>query len=350
MADRPDEKSPSLSRRRFLALTAGVGAATAGLTLAGRRLAGREAATGVFIAPAGSYSRDLGRIIGRGLAELGLRPRDVKGKRVLLKPNLVEAHPGAVHVCTHPAVVFGAAEAFWRLGAARVIIGEGSGHCTDPWRTLDQSGLSDIVDRHLPFVDLNTDELATLPNRGVFGPLKSLTLPREAVRADIVVSLAKMKTHHWAGVTLSMKNLFGLMPGRVYGWPKNVLHQAGVVESILDINATFRPHLAIVDGITGMEGDGPLAGQPKPAGVLVMGRDPAAVDATCARVMGIDPWRLDFLRLAAGRLGTVSAGRIDQRGETIARTLTPFGLCRHIPAHRVLLGLDPRTEPGGTDV
>jgi hypothetical protein len=79
---------------------------------------------------------------------------------------------------------------------------------------------------------------------------------------DWIVSMAKMKTHHWAGVTLSMKNLFGVMPGSYYGWPKNVLHWAGINETILDIYATLRPHLTIVDGIIGMEGDGAHHGYP----------------------------------------------------------------------------------------
>ena len=83
-----------------------------------------------------------------------------------------------------------------------------------------------------------------------------------------------MKTHHWAGVTLAMKNLFGVMPGVYYGWPKNVLHYAGIPGSILDINAAVRPHLAIVDGIVGMEGDGPIMGTPRHAGLLVMGTNP----------------------------------------------------------------------------
>ena len=115
-------------------------------------------------------------------------------------------------------------------------------------------------------------------------------MPASLKRADLIVSLPKLKTHHWAGVTLSLKNLFGVMPGIVYGWPKNVLHYAGIGQSILDIAAAVRPHLAIVDGIVGMEGDGPIMGTPRRLGVLVMGTNLPAVDATCARLMRIDPW------------------------------------------------------------
>src|SRR5436305_14735247 len=101
----------------------------------------------------------------------------------------------------------------------------------------------------------------------------------------------KLKSHHLAGLTSSMKNLFGVMPGVCYGWPKNVLHHAGIPGSILDINAAVRPSLAIVDGVVGMEGDGPIMGTPVASGVLVMGGNLAAVDATAARLMGFDPWR-----------------------------------------------------------
>ena len=80
-----------------------------------------------------------------------------------------------------------------------------------------------------------------MPNRRGFTRLGTLHLPASLRRADLVVSLPKMKTHHWAGVTLAMKNLFGVMPGVAYGWPKNVLHHAGIPGSILDINAAVGP-------------------------------------------------------------------------------------------------------------
>ena len=118
--------------------------------------------------------------------------------------------------------------------------------------------------------------------------MKSLYLPHTVLDCDLLVSLPKMKTHHWAGATLAMKNLFGLVPGGVYGWPKNVLHWAGIPESIVDLHHLFPRQFAIVDGIVGMEGNGPIQGTPKHAGVLVAGSDVAAVDATCCRIMGID--------------------------------------------------------------
>jgi uncharacterized protein (DUF362 family) len=124
------------------------------------------------------------------------------------------------------------------------------------------------------------------------------------------------------------------MPGIVYGWPKNVLHRAGIHHAILDIHAALRPHLAIVDGVVGMEGDGPIMGTPKSAGVVAMGRNLPAVDATCSRVMGIDPNEIPYLRAASGRLGPISEAQITQRGEAIAEVRTDFQLLEHVDAHR----------------
>jgi uncharacterized protein (DUF362 family) len=150
-------------------------------------------------------------------------------------------------------------------------------------------------------------------------------LPRTALAADLVVSIARMKTHHWAGATLSMKNLFGVVPGAVYGWPKNHLHQVGIGPCIAELNRVFPRRFAIMDGIVGMEGNGPIQGRARPCGVLVMGSDLAAVDATCCRIMDIDPGKIEYLQLASGE-GHVHEPSIQQRDESIAPVRTPFEL------------------------
>ena len=220
----------------------------------------------------------------------GWTRRKSAGKRSCSSPTSSNRTPVQVHINTHPLVVRGAAEAFRRFGASRVLVAEGPGHSRDTQLVLEESGMGEVlIEDRIPFVDLNYDAGYTVPNAGRWTDLAALTLPATLRRADWIVSLPKMKTHHWAGVTLSMKNLFGVMPGIYYGWPKNVLHWKGIERCILDINATVRPHFAIVDGIVGMEGDGPIMGTPRKAGVLVMGRNLPAVDATSARIMGIDP-------------------------------------------------------------
>ena len=158
--------------------------------------------------------------------------------------------------------------------------------------------------------------------------------------ADLLVSLPKLKTHHWAGVTLSLKNMFGIIPGGVYGWPKNALHMAGIGNSILDINATLArmDRFTIVDGIVGMDGNGPIQGEPRPAGVMVMGVDHVAVDAACCRLMNIAPERVDYLRRASMFLGNLTADRIDQRAEhvssheTVFLLIDDFAWLRAVPA------------------
>ena len=127
-------------------------------------------------------------------------------------------------------------------------------------------------------------------------------------------------------MTASMKNFFGTVPGAVYGWPKNILHLHGINASILDLNATIQPHLAILDAVTGMEGDGPIMGKPRHVGFVGMSRDLVSLDATAARVIGLNPSRLKYLAEAGLFLGNLDERRIEQRGESVARYATTFDL------------------------
>jgi uncharacterized protein (DUF362 family) len=133
-----------------------------------------------------------------------------------------------------------------------------------------------------------------------------------------------------------MKNYFGLVPGSIYGWPKNELHYIGIDTAIVELTKAFGPKsFAMVDGIVGMEGNGPIQGTRKQAGVLVMGSDLAAVDATCCRIMGIDPARVGYLQRAADILGVTEESRIEQRGEAIARLRTNFELIKEFSQLRL---------------
>ena len=185
-------------------------------------------------------------------------------------------------------------------------------------------------------MDLNVDEVHAVELRTQASKLKQLYLPRTVLEADYVVSMPKLKTHHWAGVTLSLKNMFGIVPGCCYGWPKNVLHWADISSSILDINSTVRPDFAIVDGIVGMEGNGPIQGTAKSSGVLILGDDPVAVDATSARVMGLEPERIDYLAKAGVLLGHLRQDKINQIGESVASVRAPFAV---LPAFRNLVAV-----------
>ena len=136
--------------------------------------------------------------------------------------------------------------------------------------------------------------------------------------------MPKLKTHHWVGMTGAMKNMYGTIPGIVYGWPKNVLHYAGIPETVYDINASLPRTIAIVDGILCMEGDGPIMGSAKPMGLILIGPNAAAVDATAARIMNLRPENIGYLSLAANRLGPIDDGHIVQRGEHWQELVSPF--------------------------
>ena len=258
---------------------------------------------------------------------------DIQRKKVLLKPNLVEALPGPVN--THSALVGAAARCFLRLGAASVTVGEGPGHQRDTELVIASAGLPEqLSDKEIRFVDLNRDELREVKLKASYTGLGSLWLPVSVLDADVIVSMPKIKTHHWAGVTLSLKNMFGIVPGQKYGWPKNLLHWQGIHESILDICATVPANFVIADGIVAMEGNGPLQGDPRNLQKIILADDPVAADATCARLMGFDPEKIDHIASAGRFLGNIDDSRIQQLATWIKPT-TPFAVIpqfRHIVA------------------
>ncbi len=277
----------------------------------------------VAVVKADSYSHDLENRMREGIRECGL---DVRGKTVLLKPNFVEFDPKTC-INTDVAVVATALEVFRSLGAADVRIGEGPGHRRDTYAMAELTRYrTEIPKFDAVFTDLNRDDVSSIKQ---FADRPEFFFPNSVMRADLIVSLAKMKTHHWAGATLSMKNYFGLVPGSIYGWPKNELHYIGIPTSIVELTRVFGPKsFAIVDGIVGMEGNGPIQGTPKKAGVMVMGSNLPAVDATCCRIMGIDPLKVGYLQTAADRYGVIEESRIEQRGERIAPLRTDFQLIK----------------------
>jgi uncharacterized protein (DUF362 family) len=315
-----------LDRRTFVAGSVGLaagGAMTALLLQPKHRIDRRRDRSRVAILHADSYSQNLEEILRRGLDLFGL---DVRGKTVVLKPNLVDYIPGN-HINTHPLLVAAVAECFRHLGASSVIVAEGPGHQRDTGLVLYESGFeSQLREQKLPFVDLNRDELIKVPLLATYTGMGHLWLPRTVLESDFVVSMPKVKAHHWSGVTLSMKNMFGVVPGARYGWPKNILHWKGIQESILDVCATVPVHFVIADAIMAMEGNGPLNGTPRPLNRIVLADDPIAADATCARLMGLDPDKVTHIRVGAQFLGNSSVQQIVQLAERLEAPDIPFRL------------------------
>jgi uncharacterized protein (DUF362 family) len=256
------------------------------------------------------------------------RPPEVRGKRVVIKPNIADFAPDRpIH--TDARLVEALIRHLGDLGAREIVLAEGPPQNRDTEWLFRQSGFEALARRRgVLLVDLNYDDITPVkcvnPRATL---LKELYLPKTILSADVIISVPKMKTHKLAGITLSLKNMFGVVPGMKYGWPKNTLHWNGIPLSICEINGTIKTHYSIIDGIVGMEGHGPIMGTAKKAGVLVMGANALSVDATAARVMGVDPARVDYLVMAQTiKLGSLRSENIGVAGETLEKFRTDFVL------------------------
>lgn len=282
---------PQVGRRQVLLSAAGFAAGCS------KSSTGRPRSK-VAISRAAGYGQDLYDAVHRLLSELNA---GFRGKRIVLKPNMVEFDPGTC-INTNPVFVHAVLESCRRLGAADVRIAEGPGHRRVTLDLADAAGYFNVIPKFEDlFVDLNLDDTTLVRMKKPHSKITELYLPNTALGADLLISVPKLKTHHWVGATLSMKNLFGLVPSGIYGWPKNVLHWAGIHETIADLYGLFPKHFAVVDGIIGMEGNGPIQGAPRQAGLVIAGQDLASVDNICCRVMGIDPEQIGYLAIADSR-------------------------------------------------
>lgn len=249
---------------------------------------------------------------------------DVAGKRILVKPNLIDnidSHPAS----TAPQVIGATVDLLDKLGAEEIVVGDGSGFRRDLGSVADAVGLTPVLEkRNVPLVDLNYDDPKPVRTRGGwFLKTNEIWLPRHVREADLIISVPKLKTHHWAEVSLSLKNLFGIVPGIRYGWPKNFLHFNGISFSILGLYQTVANVVSVVDGIIGMEGDGPLFGNPVNHGLLAIGRDPVAVDTTCANLMGFMTDEI-FHLFMANWAGVGQGEKIETNGITPELITIPY--------------------------
>ena len=259
---------------------------------------------------------------------INTKPPIVKNKVVVIKPNLVEFNMKRP-INTDVRLVKALVRFLQELGARKVIIAEGPGHRRDTEAVWRKAGYYDLKNEiGIPLIDLNYDDLQIVKTVSYKDSLiENLYLPKTILSADLIISVPKMKTHHWVGVTLSLKNMIGVIPGIKYGWPKNIIHWNGIEKSIVEINATIPTHYTIVDGVLGMEGDGPIMGSPKKVGALVMGNNALSVDAVSSRIMGLEPNRINYLQTAhENRLGSLKTEDIILTASEIDTYKTDFDL------------------------
>jgi uncharacterized protein (DUF362 family) len=243
-----------------------------------------------------------------GMGDL-IRP----GMQVMIKPNMVAPPPSAeCGACTSPLVCQAVADVVKELGA-HPIIAESSARGADTEAAYRIMGYDELRRQGYAVVDLKQDQTVQVPVAGGH-VLTEITTFALATRVDAIISVPILKTHDQGQVTLALKNLKGL----VIDGDKRPIHQLGMFEGTVDLVSHFKPVFAVVDGLIGQEGMGPLMGIPVEMGLLLAGRDLVAVDAIGGRIMGFAPEEVPITRVAAERgLGTLDESRIEVVGERV---------------------------------
>jgi uncharacterized protein (DUF362 family) len=244
----------------------------------------------------------------------------VQGKRVLLKPNAGRMAQPGMGITTHPEVVAAAIDAFHRVGA-EVGVGESPITGVKTMEAFEITGIAaEARKRNCPLLDMDKRPFVEMdiPSGHVLHKLK---ICPEVLEFDVIVSMPVMKMHMHTDVTLSVKNMKGCLWRR----SKVQLHMLAPIENsdekpinvaIADMASVLRPHLAIIDGMVGMEGLGPSAGEPKALDCVVVGTDAFAADAVACRLMGTRAEDVPHLRMGAERkLGVIDLDRIIVRPE-----------------------------------
>jgi uncharacterized protein (DUF362 family) len=235
----------------------------------------------------------------------GLKDIVKKGDLVLIKPNICGLdRPGAPTI-TDYRVVQAIANLVIKYGAARVMVAEGaiSGDAFDTISArVNKYGTIKGV-QLMDFNSLSKEDCYELKSqKSLTG--KAIYIPKIYMDADVVITVPKLKTHNLndAVVTLSLKNAFGVPPGQLYGGNygfKSGLHSLGLKEAILDINRIRKPDMAVIEGIVGGEGYGPLNNTPVKSNIIIVGRDLVAVDTVALTFMGFTVDQVPYVELAS---------------------------------------------------
>jgi len=279
-----------------------------------------------FEAVDGYVVREIERGFERSLDSLGF---DLSSRRTaFLKPNLVRPAKPESSTITHPDVVEAVVNVLRRRGMQDIRVGEASSVGVNVEESFDVSGYRALCRRlDVPLLNLNDVERREM--RWMYGRLR---LPKVALDADLYINLPKMKTHFHTTVTLGVKNQKGLLlpEDKQFDHLEVRLHPA-----LAEYARLARPHLTVVDGIVGQEGEGPTQGTPKKVGVLAVGSDIYETDFAVARFMGVDPMKVAHLAYAVERsllvLPAGGAEALPVSGEAFRTHATAFKLPSHGP-------------------
>jgi len=240
--------------------------------------------------------------VGKALDLLGASARLPQQGLIIIKPNLTNSAPPPV---TTSIAAVQAVYTYCRSHTeARIAIGEGTGS----GRTIDafaRLGYTDFAQRHgVELIDFNEAETIILKDQQAL-QLRRFHIP-EILRDAFVISVPVLKDHSLTGTTIAMKNMFGIAPGKVYAgsWNKSKLHRPSTAKSIVDVCRYKKPDLSVVDASTALKG-GHISGSQKSVGFILAGFDPVAVDAVGSKLLGHDPKRLQYLKLANNLLGSM---------------------------------------------
>ncbi len=222
-----------------------------------------------------------------------------EGDRVLLKVNLLSAREPEKAVTTHPEIVRAAAKAVRKAGGHPYIGDSPSGLFSK--RTLakayDRSGLKRMAD--MENIPLNYDTGTRKLDLPGAVKLKKSLVCNYILKADKVIALPKLKTHSFQYMTLACKNMYGAIPGLLKArYHARFPRRTSFADMLLDVLTAVKPDLVIMDGILGMQGQGPGSGEPIELGCVLASRDPVAADISACEIIGIEPVDIPILKRA----------------------------------------------------
>jgi uncharacterized protein (DUF362 family) len=247
--------------------------------------------------------------------------------RVLIKPNIGARQKSGTGKVTDARVTRAVTRVFLEASPAEVVIGDGAAvgfdfpDLQDTRMALEESGTMEVArELGVKAVDLNRDEHreVEIPDPYV---MRSVKIARTALDCDVIVSIPVMKSHIRSAVTLSLKNMKGVMPGA----EKRKTHQLGLELAIADLNSVVKPHFAVMDGLVGMEGLWEYPDDCVRLGLIGASRDALALDCVFARIMGLEGEEVMHLQYCARKgLGLAAPGEIEVKGVPVAEARRPF--------------------------